>query len=143
MTKHLTEIECFEYASNLIVDEALLGPLKMHLTNCDLCAKNVEIEQKLTSDVEATLAVNEEIDVKETVLNYFTKPATNLVGVDVYWASIAFLFISLLLVVGEVTSFNEAFPQLTYTTLIASAISALLLVDFFFKYLKYKKGITS
>ena len=77
------------------------------------------------------------------VLNYFEKPAVKMIGVDVSWVTLVVFFISALLIIGEVTAFNKAIPQLSYTTVIASAIAALMAVDFFLKYLKYKKDTTS
>ncbi len=140
MSKHLTEIELFEYSNQLIEDKVLLEAIKSHLNSCKECQAKLAVEQKVDLTIQQNLEVEKQINVTNKVLNYFEKPAVKLVGVDVGWAVLVVFFVSALLIVGEVTSFNNAIPELTYTTVIASAISALLLVDFLFKYLKYKKS---
>lgn len=143
MTEHLTDIQLFEYTNELIRDEKEKLAITTHLQSCTACSLKVEQEQAIDTAIKESIRVNKEVDVSDKVLKYFQKPNVKVVGVDVSWVVLALFFISALLLIGELTSFNESIPELSYTTVIASAISALLLVDFFFKYLKYKKKTTS
>ena len=143
MANHLSEIQLFEYANQLITDAEERALLTTHIEECTECKNKIAIEHKIDASIKKVIAVKQEVNVTKQVLNYFEKPAVKMVGVDVSWVTLVVFFISALLIVGEVTSFNKAIPQLTYTTVIASAIAALMAVDFFLKYLKYKKNSTS
>ncbi|MCB0401730.1 MAG: hypothetical protein KDD41_06580, partial [Flavobacteriales bacterium] len=98
------------------------------------------LELQVDEAIKSGMAVHKEVNVAQRVLQHFEKPAVKMVGVDVSWAVMMVFFITGLLLVGEFTHVNKAIPELTYTTAIASAVAALLLVDFFLKYLKYRKS---
>lgn len=143
MTNHLTDIELFEYANEMIADTEQLSTLKEHISTCKDCQLKLKSEKRVDAVLKKELAVEQQIDVRQSVLYYFEKPAVKVIGVDVSWMIVMVLFISALLIVGELSAFNEKIPQLRYATLIASAVSSLLIVDFFLKYRKNKKNATS
>lgn len=143
MSKHLSEIQLFEFANELIINEAELLTIKEHLTICEECALLVKKEKELAKTTIDAIEIKDQVDVSEKVLSFFNQPKVNVIGVDVKWVSIMLVVISSLMLMGDLTLLNKSIPAFSYTTLIASAISAVLLVEFLVKYWKYRKETTA
>ena len=142
MDKHLTEIELFEYANQLIEDKAQLARIKTHLSSCKSCEQSLVLEQKLDESLKESLSVNDTVDLSEKVVHHFTQEKSFFLKVDVKGIiNVLLIFAGLMLLNQMVSSFKEI--NIPYVNLTASAVIGLFCVELVLTYIKYKRKINA
>lgn len=138
MDKHLTEIEFFEYANQLIEDKAQIAMLESHLSNCKDCQQSLLLEHKLDESLKEKLAVDYSVDLSEKVMHHFTQEKSFFLRIDAKGIIYVLLFFLGLIVMNEIVSGikNITIP---YLNLIFSAVLGLFFIELLLTYVKYKK----
>ena len=142
MDKHLTEIEFFEYANELIEDKVQLSIIDAHLSSCKNCQQTLLLEQKIDESIKDNLSVNHTVDLSENVVHYFTQEKSFFLKVDVKGIiTVLLLFAGLMLLNQLVLSLKEI--NIPYVNLISSAVIGLFFVELGLTYIKYKKKVNT
>ena len=147
MSKHLTDIELFELANQLIENETQKSLLSKHISECDSCRVQFEQEQELDELLSNKLIVNQVVDVSEKVTQHFSlkefakAPDNKWVLYTILSLVIVLtgmeLIDSSILNIGEYINANYIF----YMRIILSAITSLLFIDVLLKFIKYRKTL--
>lgn len=140
MDKHLTEIEVFEYANQLITDEQLLHSLQNHVSACSDCKVKVETEKLFSLKMKKSMQVKKQVDLSEKIANYFAQDTPNFIGLDTKGVIYVILFLSVLMMLSQVIEIEIKTIQISYLNVIFSSIVGLLFIELVWKYRKYKKN---
>ncbi len=147
MTRHLTDIQLFELANDLIEDAHQKNELMQHISACENCSIQLAQEKALDELLISKLMVEHMVDVSENVTQHFNlKEFAN--APDTKWVlyAILVLVIALLgmeLLDGKVINLNQTLNNnyIHYMRIILSATTALLFVDVLIKFVKYRKQV--
>ena len=147
MSKHLTDIELFELANQLIENETQKSLLSKHISECDSCRIQFEQEQELDELLSNKLIVNQTIDVSEKVTQHFSLKEFAKAP-DTKWMLYAILIlVSILtgmeLIDGSILNLGEHINAnyIHYMRIIISATTSLLFFDVLVKFVKYRKQV--
>lgn len=143
MDKHLTEIEVFEYANQLITDEQILHSIQNHVSICDDCKVKIETEKSFSVEMKQSMKINQQIDLSEKIADYFAQDKPNFIGLDTKGVIYVILFLSGLMMLGQVLEIEIKTIQIAHLNVIFSSIVGLLFVELVLKYRKYKKNHTT
>jgi len=138
MDKHLTEIELFEYANQLIEDKNQLALIEVHLSSCKDCKQSLLLEQKIDDSLKDNLAVNYTVDLSEKVIHHFTQEKSFFLNIDAKSIIYVLMFFLGLIIMNELMSSlkNITIP---YLNLIFSVVLGLFFIELLLTYVKYKK----
>jgi hypothetical protein len=147
MDKHLSEIELFELANNLVTDLAQLKTIEEHISICESCSAKLENEKSINGLLASNLQVNEKVDVSENIMNHFSPVPVTPVS-DNNWIIYIILGLFGFLTVLQMMDFSMLdsiykinVPQIPYIYVITSAVVSILFMDLLFKYFKQKKQV--
>lgn len=139
MSKHLTDIEIFEFSHQLLDDATQLVAFNDHLTTCEACQLKVNEEKSLSHSIQNNLAVTQKIDVSEKVLSHFKKEIQP-VFIDLKWTIYTSIIVAVIYMLSTIPNFIDvAFPKIENLNIFISAVFLILMVDVVAKYFKYKK----
>ncbi len=139
MDKHLTEIELFEYANQLIEDKLLLSRIEKHLSSCNGCKESLDITNSIDVSLKENLAVNHTVDLNENIIRHFTQEKSFFFKIDVKSIIYVFLVFFGLIFLNQLSSNLTGF-SFSYLTPIFSAITGLFFVELLITYVKYKNS---
>ena len=145
MDKHLTEIELFEFANNLIEDKIQIEAIGNHISTCKNCAVRLEEEKSFDSNLTSNLHVTHTVDVSKNIVDHFsTQQVPSMV--DYTWIIYTILGLSgflYLLQLSNISLFESIgdlpIPQVSYVNAIVSGVISILFIDLLSKYFKQKK----
>ena len=145
MNKHLTDIEIFEYANELMEDSTKKAVLKTHLSSCEECRIQIKSEKQVNEILTSKLMVNETVDVSDKVTTYFAAKEFAKAP-DNKWVLYVILGLVVILTGMELMDsflLNQNFNPnyISNMRLIIAAIAAILFVDVFVKFVKYRKQL--
>lgn len=147
MTKHLTDIELFELANDLVTNADQKTALLQHITTCESCALQLSQEKQLDELLSNKLMVNQMVDVSDKVSQHFSLKEFSKAP-DIKWVINTILILVSILTSMElvdVTSINIAehfnANYIHYMRIILSATTLLLFIDVFVKFMKYRKQL--
>lgn len=143
MDKHLTEIEVFEYANQLISDINYSNTIEQHLKACDQCLNKVEEEQSFAIHIKESIEVTKQVDLSDKIAHYFAQDKPNFIGLDTKGIIYIILGLSALMMLSQVVEIEIKSIQISHLNVIFSSIVGLLFVELVVKYRKYKKGNTA
>lgn len=149
MNKHLNDTEIFELANDLGEDNTIQKELEAHVSICQICAAEVAKEKELNELLTKKLMVSKTVDISEKVTQYFSLKEFSKES-DVKWVLYTILGLAGILTIMEmldnsIISIAEhiTYEHLHYMRLILSATAAILFVDVFTKYIKYRKRLAA
>jgi len=140
MDNHLTEIELFEYANDLIENNTQLTTLQEHVESCQDCMAKLELEHSFTRDLKGSLEVKHQVDLSDKIAHYFAQDKPNIIGLDSKGIIYIILGLSALMMLTQVVEINIESIRVSYLNMIFSSVVGLLFVELVFKYFKYKKN---
>lgn len=139
MDKHLTEIEFFEYANNLVEDKTQLARFEAHLNGCDNCRQNLVLEHKIDESLKDNLTVDYKVDLSEKIVHHFTQEKSFFLRIDVKGIMYVLLLFSGLFALTQVASILKGI-DIPYLNLICSSVMGLFFVELLLTYIKYKRN---
>ena len=140
MSKHLTDIEIFEFSNQLLDDATQLVAFNQHLATCETCQLKVEKEKSFSNTIQNHLTVNEKIDVSEKVLSHF-QTEIQPVFIDLKWTIYTSIIVAVIYTLNTIPNFIDvAFPKIENLNTFVSAVLLILMVDVVSKYFKFKKA---
>lgn len=143
MDKHLTEIEVFEYSNQLITDEQILHSIQNHVSVCNECKVKIETEKSFSVEMKQSMKVHQQIDLSDKIADYFAQDKPNFIGLDTKGVIYVILFLSGLMMLGQVLEIEIKTIKISHINVIFSSIVGLLFVELVLKYRKYKKNQTT
>lgn len=147
MDKHITDIDLFEFANDLITDKIQIETIENHIAGCAHCVVRYETEKSMDGVLSSNLSVSETIDVSEKIQRHFTtEPNVQLFDTN----GIVYTILGLLgllaiiqikdnVLIDSIEGVN--IPQLPYVNVIVFAVVGILLLDLVMKYFKQKKQL--
>lgn len=139
MSKHLTNIEIFEFSHQLLDDATQLIALNEHLATCETCQLKVSEEQVMSKSIQQNLAVNDKIDVSEKVLSHF-QTEIKPVFIDLKWTIYTSIIVAVIYMLSTIPNFIDVlFPKIENVNTFVSAVFLILMVDVVAKYFKFRK----
>lgn len=139
MSKHLTDIEIFEFSNQLLDDEAQLVVFNQHLATCEACQLKVNKEKSLSHSIQNNLAVTQKIDISEKVLSHF-QTELKPIFIDLKWTIYTSIIVAVIYMLSAIPNFIDvALPKIENVNTIISAVFLILMVDVVVKYIKFKK----
>ena len=140
MSKHLTDIEIFEFSNQLMDDETQLVAFNEHLASCQACQLKVNEEKSLSHSIQNNLVVTQKIDVSEKVLNHF-KTEIQPVFIDLKWTIYTSIIVAIIYMLSTIPNFVDvaSLPKIENLSTFISAVFLILMVDIVVKYVRFKK----
>ncbi|MCW8897182.1 MAG: hypothetical protein OQJ96_02585 [Flavobacteriales bacterium] len=140
MSKHLTDIEIFEFSNQLLDDKAQLVAINEHLTNCETCQLKVNEEMLFSKAIQSNLTVSEKIDVSEKVLSHF-QTEIKPVFIDLKWTIYTSIIVAVIYMLSTIPNLIDvAFPKIENLNTFISAVFLILMVDVIVKYFRFRKS---
>ena len=140
MSKHLTDIEIFEFSNQLLDDEVQLVAFNDHLTTCEACQLKVEKEKSFSNTIQNNLAVTQKIDVSEKVLSHF-QTEIKPVFIDLKWTIYTSIIVAVIYMLSTIPNFIDvALPKIENLNIFISAVFLILMVDVVTKYFRFRKS---